>query len=98
MWGQIFSLAQLKGSLALELGIVKIMYVSSTLMLAALFWRLAPIQHQLKKKRYHLKMQEVQIHNAVMYLFTQNCMHRGKKYATQAEQWTCATQYDNVIC
>ena len=43
-------------------------------------------------------MQEVQIHNAVMYLFTQNCMHRGKKYATQAEQWTCATQYDNVIC
>ena len=35
--GQIFSLAQLKGSLALELGIVKIMYVSSTLMLAALF-------------------------------------------------------------
>ena len=51
MWGQIFSLAQLKGSLALELGIVKIMYVSSTLMLAALFWRLAPIQHQLKKKK-----------------------------------------------
>ena len=44
-------------------------------------------------------MQEVQIHNAVMYLFTQNRMHRGKKkYATQAEQWTCATQYDNVIC
>ena len=39
--GQIFSLAQLKGSLALGLGIVKIMYVSSTLMLATLFWRLA---------------------------------------------------------
>ena len=35
--GQIFSLAQLKGSLALGLGIVKILYLSSTLMLAAPF-------------------------------------------------------------
>ena len=50
MWGQIFSLAQLKGSLALELGIVKIMYVSSTLMLAALFWRLAHSTPIKKKK------------------------------------------------
>ena len=44
-------------------------------------------------------MQEVKIHNTVMYLFTQYSMHRGKNMPhIRAVDMICATQYHNVIC